>query len=411
EGDAVLAFGKRAGIERLATMSAGRAEPLGFPDLQALGARFFLVEIAAGSPLHGLTLESSHLGQLVGITVAGFVRDDETILGADPGDALAAGDRLLVGGDPVALLSVLDLDEILVEDDVESENLESADIGVVEATVAPRAQIAGRTLRQLAFRERHGVQVVALWREGSPRRSDLADVTLREGDALLLQGPREKLHLLGEDPDLVVLTPGARPQRRTHKAPVAIGGLALLIGLVVSGWQPIQVAAFAAATFVMLGGALTMQEAYRAVEWRMIFLLAALLPLGIALERSGAAALAAHAVTDLAGPYGPHVLFAGLVVLASLLSQSTDSGPAVIILAPVTLQVAAQAGLSPATLMMGIALGASAAFTTPFSHKAHLLVMGAGGYRTADYLKVGTPLTLLVIAIIVALVPVLLPFR
>ena len=411
EGDAVLAFGEREGIERLAAMSGDRAEPFAFPDLQGLGARFFLVEIAEGSPLHGLTLEGSHLGQLVGLTVTGFVRDDETVLGADPGRVLAAGDRLLVGGDPVALLSVLDLDEILLDGDVEPGNLESADIGVVEATVAPRAQIAGRTLRQLAFRERHGVQVMALWREGRPRRSDLADVTLREGDALLLQGPREKLHLLGEDPDLVVLTPGARPQRRTRKAPVAIGGLLLLVGLVVSGWQPIQVAAFAAATFVLLGGALTMQEAYRAVEWRMIFLLAALLPLGIALERSGAAALAARAVTDLAGPHGPYVLFAGLVVLASLLSQTTDSGPAVIILAPVTLEVAAQAQLSPATLMMGIALGASAAFTTPFSHKAHLLVMGAGGYRARDYLKVGTPLTVLMIAVVVALVPVVLPFR
>lgn len=411
EGDHILAFGKKDGIERLAASAGEQAEPLEFEDLESHQARFFLITIPERSPLEGLTLGDSHLGQLVGLTVTGLVRDGETILGVEPDEVLRVGDRLLVGGDPAAILSVLDLGEVHLDAADEADDLESEDIGIVEATVAPRSQIAGRTLRQLTFRERYGVQVMALWREGKPRRADLADLPLRFGDALLLQGPREKLHLLVADPDLVVLTPGARPQRRTAKAPIAIGGLLLLVGLVVTGWQPIQVAAFAAATFVILGGALSMEEAYRAVEWRMVFLLAALLPIGIALERTGAAALAAHAVTGLAEPYGPYVLFAGLVILASLLSQTTDSGPAVIILAPVILQIAEQAQLSVLTLFMGVALGASAAFMTPFSHKAHLLVMGAGGYKASDYVKVGTPLTILVLGIIVVLVPLVFPFR
>jgi di/tricarboxylate transporter len=411
EGDHILVFGAEDVIERLVAGSEETAEALQLADLQRLGARFFMIRVPAGSPLEGLTLGASHLGQLVGLTVTGLVRDGETVLGVAPEEVLQAGDRLLIGGDPAAILSVLELGEVRLDTQVEADDLESEDIGVVEATVAPRSQLAGKTLRKLSFRERYGVQVMALWREGKPRRADLADLPLRFGDALLLQGPREKLHLLVADPDLVVLTPGARPLRRTHKAPVAIGGLLLLVGLVVTGWQPIQVAAFTAATFVILGGALTMEEAYRTVEWRMIFLLAAILPIGIAMERTGTAALAAHAVTDLAGPYGPHVLFAGLVILASLLSQTLDSGPAVVILAPVTLQIAEQAELSVLTLFLGIALGASAAFTTPFSHKAHLLVMGAGGYRAVDYVKVGTPLTILVLGIIVVLVPLVFPFR
>ena len=410
-GDHVLAFGDREGIARLAAGEGEQVAAIGLADLQRLAARFFLIKIPDGSPLAGLSLGDSHLGQLVGLTVSGLVRDGETILGVAPQEILQAGDRLLVGGDPAGILSVLELGEIRLDAAAEAGDLESEDIGIVEATVAPRSQIAGRTLRELKFRERFGVQVMALWREGKPRRADLADLPLRFGDALLLQGPRDKLHLLVADPDLVVLTPGARPQRRTRKAPVAVGGLLLLVGLVVTGWQPIPVAAFAAATFVILGGALTMEEAYRAVEWRMIFLLAAILPLGIAMERTGTAALAAHAVMDLAGPHGPYVLFAGLVILASLLSQTTDSGPAVVILAPVTLQIAEQAQLSVLTLFMGIALGASAAFMTPFSHKAHLLVMGAGGYKAGDYVKVGVPLTILVLGIIVVLVPLVFPFR
>ena len=417
EGDHILAFGPQDVIARLAAgvqdgaKTVAASELLQFKDLQKYAARFFLVGIPENSPLVGLSLGKSHLGQLVGLTVTGLVREGQTLLGLAPQEVFRPADQLLVGGDPAGILSVLDLGEISLDSRIEADDLESEDIGIVEATVAPRSQIAGRSLRQLAFRERYGVQVMALWREGKPRRADLADLPLRFGDALLLQGPREKLHLLVADPDLVILTPGARPQRRTRKAPVALGGLLLLVGLVVTGWQPIQVAAFAAATFVILGGALTMQEAYRAVEWRMIFLLAAILPIGIALERTGAAALAANAVTDLAGPYGPHMLFAALVVLASVLSQTLDSGPAVVILAPVALRIAEQAQLSVLTLFVGIALGASAAFMTPFSHKAHLLVMGAGGYKAADYFKVGTPLTLLVLVIIVVLVPLVFPFQ
>jgi len=410
-GDTVLAVGPRERLARFLASGDPAVQPLSVGDLARLPARFFLVDLPAGSPLAGLTLGASKLGELVGLTVIGLVRDGRTRLGLDPDAVLTAGDRLVVGGDPAALLAVVDLGDLDLGPGRGAQDLESDAIGVAEATIAPRSQLAGQTLRRLAFRERHGVQVVALWREGQPRRADLADVALRFGDALLLQGPREKLQMLADDPDLVMLTPLGRPARRTRRAPVALGGLALLIGLVVSGWQPIEVAAFAAGVAVVLGGALSMQEAYRAVEWRMIFLLAAILPLAVALERTGAAALAAGAATDLAGPHGPHVMLAVLVVLASVLSQSLDSGPAVVILAPVALEIAQQMGLAPVTILLAIALGASAAFTTPFSHKAHLLVMGAGGYRARDYLLVGTPLTVLVLVLIILLVPVVMPLR
>jgi di/tricarboxylate transporter len=183
-----------------------------------------------------------------------------------------------------------------------------------------------------------------------------------------------------------------------------------MIGLVVSGQQPIHVAAFTAATLVILFGALTMQEAYRAIEWRAIFLVAAVLPVGLAMERTGAAQLMADSVAEIAGPFGPYAILAALVGLASLLSQGLDGAPAVVLLAPVVLQTAQNLDISPYPLMMGVSLAASAAFMTPFSHKANLLVMGAGGYRSSDYLKVGTPLTLLLFVLLVLLVPVFFPF-
>ena len=169
-------------------------------------------------------------------------------------------------------------------------------------------------------------------------------------------------------------------------------------------------AAFIAASLVILSGSITMPEVYRAIEWKAIFLVAAVLPVGLAMERTGAAMLMANTVATVAGPIGNYATLAALIVLASLLSQGLDGAPAVVLLAPVVIQTADGLGISPYPLMMGVSLAASAAFMTPFSHKANLLVMGAGGYRSADYLKVGTPLTIVLVALMVLLVPGLLAF-
>ena len=160
----------------------------------------------------------------------------------------------------------------------------------------------------------------------------------------------------------------------------------------------------------VLFGALKMDEAYRAIEWRAIYLVAAILPVGVAMESSGAADLLAGGVTRVAEAYGPYAFIASLVVLSSLLSQGLDGAPTVVILAPVVLRTAENLGISPYPLLMAVGFAASAAFMTPFSHKVNLLVMGAGGYRSMDFVRVGTPLTLIVLVLLVILVPVFFPF-
>jgi len=265
-------------------------------------------------------------------------------------------------------------------------------------------------LADLEFQNRYGLLALALWREGKPQHVDFAHLPLRLGDALLLHGPRDSIRRLAADPDYVVLSQAAQAPRRLSKAKWAFASLLLMIALVVTGFQPIHVAAFAAASLAILFGALTMQQAYRAIEWKAIFLVAAVLPVGMAMERTGAAQFLADGVSSLAGPWGSHATLAALVVLASLLSQGLDGAPSVVLLAPVVISSAESLGISPYPLMMGVSLAASAAFMTPFSHKANLLVMGAGGYRSVDYLRVGTPLTLLIFIVIVLLVPVFFPF-
>ncbi len=409
EGDALLALGTGDQLDEIAKQPDFVVEDVGWSAVAELENELCWIRVPEGSPLAGSTIEESRLGDLVGLTVAGIVRDGETRLGVQADEIIQARDHLLVAADLKDLQSFLDLGEVEIGIEPPESALESEDVGMVEVAVAPRSAAAGRTLTDLRFREHYGLLALALWREGRPVRTDLAGAELQFGDALLLQGPREKIRLLAKEPDFVVLSDLGQAPRRTSRAPHALAGLVVMIGLVASGWQPIHVAAFTAASLVVLAGALTMKDAYRAIEWRAIFLVAAVLPVGVAMERTGAAQLLAGTVTT-AAPLGPYAILAALVVLASALSQGLDGAPAVVLMAPVVLQTAEDLSISPYPLMMGVSLAASAAFMTPFSHKANLLVMGAGGYRSSDYLKVGTPLTLLLFVLLVLLVPVFFPF-
>ncbi len=350
------------------------------------------------------------MGRLMELTVVAVERGNEVLWAPGPQVRFEAGDQLFVKGRERRLRALLRMGGVELTAGISAPAFESEEVGMAEATLAPRSGLAGRSLEELAFRDRYGVQVLAIWREGQPIRRNLAQLALRVGDALLLQGRRGRLGLLSRERDLLVLSDVAEEPRRLKKAPFAVGCLALMIALVVTGIAPIQVAAFASASLIVLCGALTMEEAYRAVEWRAIFLVAAILPVGSAMERSGTAALLAGSVMDLAGPAGPYAVLAALVVLSSLLSQCLDGAPAVVLLTPVVLKAASGLDLSPYPLMMGVALAASAAFMTPFSHKANLLVMGAGGYRSMDYVRVGTPLTVVLLAAIVWMTPLLFPF-
>jgi di/tricarboxylate transporter len=409
-GDEVLALGLQERIDSLPEHPDFDVLESGLGSVREVVSELYLLRIPEGSSLAGSPIRSSRLAELVGITVGGLIRGDETRLAVSPEEVLQAGDRLLITGEPRRLKTMVELGEVMIETKSEEAPLESEEIGMVEAVLAPRSSAIGNTLAEIEFQSRHGLLALALWREGKPLHVDFSDVPLRLGDALLLHGPREKIRRLASDPDYVVLSQPDQAPRRLSKAKWAFGALLLMVALVVTGIQPIHVAAFAAASLAILFGALTMQKAYRAIEWKAIFLVAAVLPVGMAMERTGAAMFLADGVTTLAGPLGNHVTLAALVFLASLLSQGLDGAPSVVLLAPVVLNASEALGVSPYPMMMGVSLAASAAFMTPFSHKANLLVMGAGGYRSSDYLKVGTPLTILVFILLVALVPVFFPF-
>ena len=176
-----------------------------------------------------------------------------------------------------------------------------------------------------------------------------------------------------------------------------------------AGYAPIAVAAVVGGTIMLLTGCLNMEQAYRAIDWRAIFLIAGMLPLGTAMQDTGAASYLADQVIDLLGNAGPWPVIMGLYVLTAMATMIIPTAALVVLMSPIVLSAMSDLGLQPETAMMAIAMAASASFTSPISHPANILVMGPGGYRFVDYIKVGVPLTLVVFVTVMVLLPILWP--
>ena len=376
-----------------------------------LQERLITLRLDPGSLLAGRTLAESRLGDAFGLNVLGVVRQGGTTMLPAPQFELQSGDLLLVKGKPQSLELVNGLKHLTIEHlvPVGFGAIQTEEIGLAEAVLSPRTSLVGKTLRQIHFREKYGLTVLSIWRQGRAYRSDLGDLPLQFGDALLLYGPRQKLVVLAAEPDLILLTEAAQEPPLARKAPVAVVIMLVVLAAAISGWLPIAVAAVAGGTLMVVSGCLKMDEAYRAIEWKAVFLIAGMLPLGIAVERTGAADLIAQGLVSLVGGLGPMAVVAALFLLAAATSQVMPNPAVVVLLAPIAINTAAQMGLSPYALLMTVAVSASASFLSPVAHPANVLVMGLGGYRFVDFLKVGSLMTLCVLAAVLLVLPIVWP--
>jgi di/tricarboxylate transporter len=408
--DVLLAHGPRESLEAMREDANFEVREVGDLERYRLGERLMSLEVPAGSPAIGKTLAESRLGDVFSLGVLAIIRKGQKQLMPHPTTRLDAGDTLLVRGQREDLETVEGLHELLVRSQgaVELSDIESERIGLAEAVLSPRSTVAGKTLPELHFREKYGFNVVAVMREGEIFRN-LRYFPLRFGDALLLHGPREKLKVLGSEPDFLVLTEEAQEPPLTAKAPLAAALMAAVVGSVILGWLPIYIAAVTGATLMVLTGCLTMNEAYRNIEWRAVFLIAGMLPLGLALQQTGAAELVAGLIVDWTGGLGPLVVVAGFYVLTALAAQVMPTAAVAILMAPLAITSAIDLGISPYALMMTVALSASASFMSPVAHPANVLIMGPGGYRFIDYIKVGLPLTLVCLVVVLVVLPLVWP--
>ena len=381
-------------------------------EVYRLGERLFRARIPAGSRLIECSLGQSGLREVYGLTVVAIERHGNTLFQPPTEATFERGDVVLFQGnlEEFRRRDVEPYLEILPARDWHEQDLESPSVVVTEVVLSPRSRLIHQTLREAHFREKFGMTVLGIWREGQQLRTGLTDLRLQFGDALLLQGPRRSLSVLRDEPDLIVLDQDA------EKVPVppGKGRVALAICIVTLVLAAINSAVvgelmLGAALAMVLAGLLTMDQAYRAVDWKTVFVVAGMLPLGIAITKAGAASLLANGLVSVLGPAGPMALLAGLFLIAMILTQVMNGAAVAAVIAPIAIQTGRQLGVDPRSLAMGVALATSTAFLTPLGHPVNLLMMSAGGYRFGDYFRVGLPLTILVLLLVMLLLPIFWP--
>jgi di/tricarboxylate transporter len=395
---------RRAPTDWERMMTASRVK---LADVYGLSERWMSARVPPNSPLIGRTLYEAGLGSELGVNVIAMMHNGRSRFAPPPSDRLYQGQILYLQAreEQVEALRKRGLD--VLRDSALIDNLTSGTVGLSEVILGPRSSVLGKTIREIHFREKFGLNVVAIWREGRPRRVGIGEIPLQYGDALLVLGPKERMRVLQAEGDFIVLTEVSDEGLRKNKSKLAVGVMVAVIILAATGLVATAEAMLVGALAMVLIGALTMDEAYQSVEWKSVFLVAAMLPVGLAMSKTGLATSIGQFFVAIIGGGGPVALLAGLLILATGLTQ-VMSGPAVaVILAPIAIQTAEQIHSDPRAFALVVAYGCSLAFLSPLGHPANVLVMGPGGYKFSDYTRVGFGLTLILVTAILLLMSVL----
>lgn len=277
--------------------------------------------------------------------------------------------------------------------------------GLAEIIVRPRSPYIGRTIREVSFRKEHGLEVIlSLTKEGEHRR-DLADIPMQPGDTFVVFGPWERIARIGEGPEFVLSSVPEETGVMTAKAPVALLCLAGGIALTFTG-MPIGLGLLTGALGIILGGVITISEAYRAIDWRTVFLLAGLIPLGLAMDQTGTAAFIADAMMGLLAAAHPFLILLGIAALATFFSLFMSNVAATVLLVPLVIIIGIDTGIDPRGLALLVAVCASNSFILP-THQVNAFLMTPGGYTNADYLRAGGGMTVLFLVLAAGLIYIL----
>ncbi len=375
--------------------------------------RDFMVEleVPGDSDLAGRTLSQLRWRPRFSIAVVEITHLGVRNRFPGPSDAIYAGDRLIVEGELEAVTRFAQSERLRFAGEKTGTSAADASDGtaVIELVAGPGFRFAHQTVVQMNFRRRYGGVVLGIWRQGQRLGRPIRDVQIRPGDVLVVRVPIDRVDTFARSPEFILI--GRRPARpavRPHMA-VAVLILGAVVALAATGVAPIAVTAAAGIILMLLFRVLPYQRLYTAVDWRTIVLIGTLIPLGDAITSTGLADLAAQWAEEYVSPLGPLAVLAGLFVATALLTQLMSNAAAVVLIAPVALEIAAGAGIAPQPALMMVAISASTAFLTPIGHQANLLVYNAGGYRFVDFLKVGAPLTLLILVTSLIVVPIVWP--
>jgi di/tricarboxylate transporter len=376
-----------------------------------LGKYITELRVKADSPLIGKTVMESNLGTEHDVTILRLFDEDRKVW-APYRQRLREGSVLLVRGSLKELMALKEAAklELQAEFELRDETLQDEEMVLVQALVSPQSQLIGRTLKNLFFRHRYNALVLAIHRRGALLRDKLNAVRLELGDALLVMVAKKDVDDLRGADDFIILGEVQEPSLHRRKAPIALATVAGVVGLAATGAMPILVSAILGCVVMVLSRCVSLEEAYKAVDWKVIFLLAGILPLGIAMEKTGAARwLASHAI-DLAGGLGPVAVLAAIYQLTAALTEAMSKNATAVLPAPVAIATSTQLGIDPKPLLMAVTFAASTSFATPIGYQTNAMVYNVGGYKYTDFLKVGVPLNLLFWVLATLFIPVFWPF-
>lgn len=383
-----------AGIESMLPASSMRHQPY------RLEERLYEVSVPQGSSLTGKSLTDSGIGRAYGIWVLSVARADRRIPGPVATTLIHAGDHLFVSAREQDLGRFVDEFSLDRHDDAEIDpgQVLTESLGVAEAVITPRSSFIGKRLTEIQFRETYGVYVIAIWRDGSPRRTHLSEVMLMPGDALLIQGSPARIDLLRQErEDFVIITEEEGIRFRKGRAPLAVAILVGFVVLMMSGLAPVSVIALGAAMAMVFAGTVTMEEARQAISWSAVLLIGGMLAMAEAMTQTGTATFLAESIVGGVGGAADLTLIA-VLVLTSAFAVLINNHVAAVIMIPLAIDAAINSGADPRMFTMAVALGAATGYMTPFAHPGNILVMGPGNYRFVDYMRAGFPTAVVVLA-------------
>ncbi|MEQ9813105.1 MAG: SLC13 family permease [Azospirillaceae bacterium] len=359
------------------------------------------LSVEAESPLIGKAIATAEREiEAGGFHIIGLFRGERPLIGARL-ERIHEGDVLLAAVDEPNVLGELEKDyklTLVPEVAITAEQLRDEENALVEAVVAPGARVSGRTPRELALSRRFNVNLLALAREGQPMRRRLRDTTIRPGDVMLIQTDRstlsDTLRFLG------CLPLAERELKLTfglNLVPIGVFAAAIAAGSM--GLVSLPIALLTALLVIVLIGIITPRDAYEAIDWPVIMLLGAMIPVGTALSTTGATDIIAGAILSVAGALPVWAILAIIMVVTMTLSDVMNNAATAVVMAPISISIAGRLDVSADPFLMAVAVGASCAFLTPIGHQNNTLIMGPGGYKFGDYWRMGLPLEVLVVAV------------
>lgn len=360
----------------------------------------------------GCEIKNAPIVHDLDIAILEIRREEETIHQPTGDVILEADDVLLVRCDLEKIRALQEREGVSFKPQAKwgDESLTSEEYHLLEAVIDPNSSLIGSTLKKSNFRENYGATVLAIRHRGRLLREKLSDTVLSAGDLLLIEIHRERLNSFKRNNDFIITSEKQMVEFRRNKVLIAATIVTGVILAASFNFAPIVVAAVVGAILLILLGCITLEEAYEAIEWKIVFLLAGVLSLGIALEKTGAARIISTQLVDSVGTFGLVALVSAFYLLTSVLTETMSNNATAALLAPIAIATAATLGVNPQPFLVAVTFAASASFMTPVGYQTNTMIYGPGQYKFIDFVKVGTPLNIIFWILATFLIPIFWKF-